>query len=282
MIRVVFNQKGGVGKTSISCNLAGTLAKQGHRVLLIDLDSQSNGSQYILGHEFNHDLKTVYDFFSSTVTSQIFRDVIRECVHPSPYKNLWVIPSSKGLVDIQAKLESRYKVFKLKKALETLISQRNFTQVIIDTPPALNFFSMSALIAAQRVLVPFDCDRFSEDAIDYVEKIVHEIREDHNPDLELEGIIINQFQNKANLPKQLVSNLIKKGYPVLKPYIPSSVIVRESHQAQKPLCYYKPSHKISEIFTQLGKKIAPKNNTTEKKKTLKKYRKTSSPSDIFL
>ncbi len=282
MIRVVFNQKGGVGKTSISCNLAGSLAKQGHRVLLIDLDSQSNGSQYLMGHDFNQDLKTIYDFFSATVATHVFRDVLRECVHPSPYNNLWIIPSSKGLVDIQAKLESRYKVFKLKKALDTLISQRNFTQVIIDTPPALNFFSMSALIAAQQVLVPFDCDRFSEDAIDYVEKIIGEIREDYNPDLQLEGIVINQFQNQANLPKELVSNLIKKGYPVLKPYIPSSVIVRESHQVQRPLCYYKPSHKISEMFSQLAKKLAPQKKTVATRKPLKKNRKTPSSSDLSL
>ena len=106
--------------------------------------------------------------------------------------------------------------------------------------------------------------------------------EDYNPDLQLEGIVINQFQNQANLPKELVSNLINKGYPVLKPYIPSSVIVRESHQVQKPLCYYKPSHKISEMFSQLAKKLAPQKKTVATRKPLKKNRKTPSSSDLSL
>ena len=181
----------------------------------------------MLGKEFNDpELETIYDFFN-TSTLNPFKGSLRDCVHLSRYPNLSVIPASKALMDIQSRLESKYKVFKLKKALDELIESRGFEEVFIDTPPALNFYSTSALIASHSILIPFDCDAFSSDAIDYVIQIINEIKEDHNPQLEMEGIIINQFQKNTNMSIEMVEGLKRKKYKILTPYLKHSTIMKE-------------------------------------------------------
>src|SRR5690606_9235454 len=99
------------------------------------------------------------------------------------------------LEELQGKLESRYKIFKLREALESLAGE--FDRIWIDTPPALNFYTRSALIAAQRCLIPFDCDEFSRRALYSLIESVGEIRADHNAELEIAGIVVNQFQPRA-------------------------------------------------------------------------------------
>lgn len=252
MRRVIFNQKGGVGKTSITCNLAAAFAKKGHKVLVIDLDAQANSSQYLLGQQFNHNLKNIAHFFESTLSFRLFKDSLAETIHGTEFASLYVIPASKELSDLQAKLESRYKVMKLSQALEVVASLHSFDQVLIDTPPALNFYSMSALLAADKVLIPFDCDEFSAQAIDQVVATVSEVKEDYRPNLEVEGIIINHFQSQARLPKSTIDSILQKGYPVLTPYLSSSVILKESHFHRKPLAYFRSGHKLTKEYEQLA------------------------------
>jgi len=126
-----------------------------------------------------------------------------------------------------------------------------YDDVILDTPPAFNFFSLSALIAAETVLIPFDCDEFSRDALFELLQNVEEVRDDHNSSLLFEGVVINQFQARANYPKRAVAELREAGVPVLEPFISMSVKVRESHSAKKPLVLMEPRHKISQEFVSL-------------------------------
>ncbi|NRA44232.1 MAG: ParA family protein [Oligoflexales bacterium] len=264
MIRVVFNQKGGVGKTSITCNLAASLAYIGKKVLVIDLDSQCNSSQYLLGDAYIDCKRTVADFFESTVKLNIFGNSLREAVQKTKYENLWLIPSSSNLADLQTKLESKYKIFKLKQALTELIDARAYDEVLIDTPPALNFYSMSSLISADRVLIPFDCDAFSAHAILQVMDTVEEVAADHQPNLKVEGIIINHFQAQAKLPREAIDSLLAKDFPILTPYLSSSILMKESHGKNKPLVFMKPNHKLSQEFLDLAKKLV---HTGKSKKT---------------
>jgi chromosome partitioning protein len=252
MKRVIFNQKGGVGKTSLTCNLAAAVSQLGRKVLVIDLDSQANATQYLLGREANEVARSIADFFSSTLSFKLFKDTLKECVYSTPHENLWIIPSEGSLSELQPKLEARYKIFKLREALDTLIETEGFTDVFIDTPPALNFYTMSALIASDKVLIPFDCDAFSADALNKVMAVVQEVSSDHQPKLEIEGIIINQFQSQAKLPGEGVAALLQKGYKVLTPYLSSSIAMRESHAAHIPLVIFKPKHKLSEEFIALA------------------------------
>jgi chromosome partitioning protein len=252
MRRVVFNQKGGVGKTSITCNIAAAFAAAGMKTLVVDLDAQGNTSHYLLC-EGAIGGRTVTDFFESTVsTLKLFGQSLGDCLYRSDYKNLWVIPADARLAEIQPKLEARYKIFKLSQALDDLIAEHKFDAVFIDTPPALNFYSMSALMASDRVLVPFDCDAFSASAVQHVAEIVQEVALDHRPQLAIEGIIINHFQAQANHHKNAIESIGKLGFPLLQPYLSPSVVMRESHAARVPLVYYKPAHKLSQEFKALA------------------------------
>lgn len=255
MKRAVFNQKGGVGKTSITCNLAAAMAKLGRKVLVVDLDSQANTSKYLLGDRMDRVQATIVDFFNSTLSFRLFQDSLMDTIYETEYPGLFLIPAHDSLKELQPKLEGRYKIFKLCEAIDVAREKLGFDEVLFDTPPALNFYSMSSLLAADRVLIPFDCDAFSEDAVDQVMTAVAEVSQDHRPDLKVEGVVINHFQSQAKLPKTTIERLIKKGLPVLEPYLTSSVIMRESHSEGTPLPFYKPSHKLTLEFMALAQKL---------------------------
>ena len=241
MRRVVFNQKGGVGKSTISCNLAAMSAVSGLRTLVIDLDPQGNSSHYLLGSGAEAASGAV-EFFSQMLEFTFQEKNLSAFIHPTPFENLEIMPSRPELEDLQAKLESRYKIYKLRDALNRL---QDFDAVYIDTPPAMGFFTRSALIAADACLIPFDCDTFSRQALYTLLANAQEIRQDHNRHLRIEGIIVNQFQASANLPQKLVDELKEEGLPVLETYLSSSVKVRESHEAAKPLIHLAPQHKLT-------------------------------------
>jgi len=240
---VVFNQKGGVGKSTITCNLAAISAYQGLRTLVIDLDPQGNSTSYLLGSTASDDQPSVAGFFEHSL-SYSFRSVTpTEFVVETPFENLHLMPSNPALNELQVKLESRQKIYKLREALQQL--GESYDRIYIDTAPALNFFTRAALIGASGCLIPFDCDSFSRQALYALLENVQEIRADHNPNLQVEGIVVNQFQSRANLPQRMVAELIDEGLPVLQPYLPSSVKIRESHEQAMPMIYLDPSHKIT-------------------------------------
>lgn len=251
MRRVVFNQKGGVGKSTITCNLAAISATRGKKTLVIDLDLQGNSTHYLLGEQGKSMQPTLADFFEQMLGFSLFKDKSKppqSFIHATPFENLDIMPASINLDMLQGKLEAKHKIYKLRDALNEL---KDYEAVYIDTPPALNFYSQAALIAANRCLIPFDCDDFSRRALYTLSENIKEIQQDHNENLRIEGIIVNQFQSRAKLPNQLVQELIAEGLPVLQTRISNSIKVRESHQAASPLIYFAPEHKITEAFIQL-------------------------------
>ena len=251
---VVFNQKGGVGKSTITCNLAAISASQGLNTLVIDLDPQGNSTSYLLGDSARDGQPNVAGFFEHSL-SYSFRPVPpTEFIVPTPHENLHVMPSSPALSELQTKLESRQKIYKLREALQKL--GETYDRIYIDTPPALNFFTRSALIGASGCLIPFDCDEFSRKALYTLMDNVQEIRADHNPDLAVKGIVVNQFQPRANLPQRMVNELIEEGLPVLTPYLSSSVRIRESHEQSLPMIYLDTNHKLTLALVELHEELA--------------------------
>jgi chromosome partitioning protein len=245
----VFNQKGGVGKSSIACNLAAISAAKGRPTLVIDLDPQGNSTHYLSGQPAQELDGSMFDFFEQSLTLGGGRKSLADLVHPTPFENLYVLAAHPELESLEAKLESRYKIYKLKEALEGL--NEVYPEIWIDTPPALNFFSRSALIAAERCLIPFDCDAFSRQALYSLQDAVDELKADHNEGLEIEGIVVNQFNAQARLPRQLIDELMAEGHPVLPVHLTTSVKMRESHQVSKPLNHYAPKHKLTQQFCDL-------------------------------
>src|SRR5215472_927285 len=142
MRRVVFNQKGGVGKSTIVCNLAAISASEGLRTLVIDLDAQGNSSQYLLGAQAGEASPTAANFFEASLTYSFKPVDLSSYIHATPFENLDVMPAHPDLDALHGKLESRYKIFKLRDALVEL--EAIYDAIYIDTPPALNFYTRSA------------------------------------------------------------------------------------------------------------------------------------------
>ncbi|TKB25665.1 ParA family protein [Desulfopila sp. IMCC35006] len=269
--RVIFNKKGGVGKTTITCNLAAISASSGQKTIVVDLDPQANASQYLLRDRYNEikeQGRTIFDFFKASLDGgSIFefnpffshlsspRPEPESFIHQTRFDNLYVIPSHSGLADLEAQLVSKHKIYKLKEMLEKI---SGFEAVFIDTPPAMNFFSQSALIAASRCLIPFDCDAFSKDAIFDVGKHIGDIQRDHNNALIVEGIIVNQFMARAAYPKKIVDELKADGLPILATKISSSVKIRESHHESTPMIFLSPGHKLTQEYQALYDEISRK------------------------
>ena len=254
MRRVVFNQKGGVGKSSIACNLAAVSAAEGYRTLLVDLDAQGNSTHYLTGLTGDDVPMGIADFFKQSLSGGPFARKGKVDIYETPFDNLHVVTATAELADLQPKLEAKHKINKLRKLLDELAE--DYDRIYLDTPPALNFYTVSALIAADRCLIPFDCDSFSRQALYGLLREIEELKEDHNEDLEVEGIVVNQFQGRSKLPARIVDELRKEGHPVLEQTIGSSVIVKESHERHKPLISLDGGHRITKEYVALFDALA--------------------------
>jgi chromosome partitioning protein len=276
--RVVFNQKGGVGKSSITVNLAAISAYQGLKTLVIDLDPQANSSQYLLGDDATYSVDkpalepNIENYFEEVLGATQSKagllgnaigsllknrsKGLESYVHQTPFKQLDVIPASPSLGALAHALEAKHKIYKLRDALKLL--EGKYDRLYIDTPPAFNFFTLSALIAADRVLIPFDCDVFSKRALQSLIENVIETQDDHNDQLEIEGIVVNQYQAQAKLPREVVQQLKDEGLPVLENMLPPSVLMKESHHQNQPLIYLAKDHKLTQAYLSLFNEIEQK------------------------
>jgi chromosome partitioning protein len=246
-LRVVFNQKGGVGKTTIAVNLAALAAQRGRRTLLIDSDPQANSTSYLLGPD-SAPRATLAGFYEASLGINLFRQSLTEYTTTvTGVPGLHLVAAERGLEELRTKLENKYKIFKLRDGLKNT----TYDEVWFDPPPANDFFSLACLVAAQEIVIPIDCDAFSLRAAEDVLNTFREVKQDLNPSLELVGAVVNQYQRSTRHAGEILSELERMGIRILEPYLPQSIKVRESHSRAVPLVAAEPRHAASQAFSAL-------------------------------
>lgn len=249
MVKViaVANQKGGVGKTTTSVNLAACLAALNRKVLLVDSDPQGNATS---GYGFDRrDLKKcVYD---AIINETPMEEII---VHTS-YENLDVLPAKIQLAGAEIELVSMInREGRLKNALERV--KHNYDYVIIDCPPSLGLLTINGLTAASSVLVPIQCEFYALEGVTMLMNTIQLVQRNLNPALKLEGIVMTMFDSRTNLSQDVV-NEVQKYFKskVYNTVIPRNVRLSEAPSHGKPVIYYDGKSKGAQVYMDLAREV---------------------------
>jgi len=253
-IIAVANQKGGVGKTTTSINLAAALAELGKKVLLIDLDPQGNASTG-LGISPEDRQLTTYDLLVGDVD-------VRGAAIESDVPNLFIVPATTDLSSADIELISNEKrSFLLRDSLRDIAVDRlNLDYILIDCPPSLNILTVNALVAAHSVLVPLQSEFYALEGLSQLMLTVRSIRETGNPDLRIEGIALTMYDSRNNLSHQVEQDAREHlGDLVFKTIIPRNVRLSEAPSYAMPVLMYDSTSKGSDAYRQLAKEVVLRN-----------------------
>ena len=232
-IIAIANQKGGVGKTTTSINLAACLANTRTRVLLVDLDSQGNATSG-LGIDKNTLEKDMYD-------------VLIHGIH--------MAPATMNLAGAEIELiEKKNRALSLKKQLDKV--KESYDYVLIDCPPSLSLLTINALTAADSVLIPIQCEFYALEGVTQLIQTVDRIRETSNPNLSVEGIVMTMADTRTNLSNDVVT-AVHEHFPDLlyKTMIPRSVRLGEAPSYGEPIIAYDPKCKASDAYRALSREV---------------------------
>ena len=246
-IIAVANQKGGVGKTTTAVNLAACLATAGHPTLLVDCDSQANATAAI-GFTKDPSRRTLYHVL-------ILNEPFDRIIQKSQVDRLDVIPADKNLAGAAVELvNAENREHKLKAALETLDQKYEF--IMVDCPPALDLLTLNALVAADAVLVPIQCEYLALEGVSELLDTLMRIRRTLNPSLEVEGILLTMYDERTSLSRQVATDLRSFfGTQVFQSVIPRNVRLAEAPSFGKPIIFYDIHSKGAEGYTQLAQEV---------------------------
>ncbi len=247
----IFNQKGGVGKTTTNVNLCAALALRGKSVLSIDIDPQGNSTSGF-GINKNELEYTIYDVLIEDYD-------INKIIYKTDIDNLYIIPANIQLAG--AEIELTKTQYREKTLLEKIhLIDKSFDFIIIDCPPSLGLLSLNALTASQRVLIPIQCEYYSLEGVSQLMDTIKLVRKNLNPKLEIEGVVLNMFDGRTNLSVQVVEE-VKKYFKdkVYRTVIPRSVRLAEAPSFGQPIMIYDEKSKGSEAYYSLSDEII-KNN----------------------
>lgn len=243
----IANQKGGVGKTTTAISLGAALAKQDMWTLVIDCDPQANTTGG-LGYPRDPARRSIYHALMHDVP---MKDVVLKCA----LEGLHLVPSEKNLVGAPVELvEQPEREQVLRKKLSGIRDQFNY--ILLDCPPALDLLTLNALVAADTVIVPVQCEYFALEGVSELIDTLIRIRRSHNPRLAVEGILLTMYDDRTNLSHQVRDDLRDFfGEQVFSTVIPRNVRLAEAPSFGKPIFLYDPDCKGASSYLELAKEV---------------------------
>ena len=246
-IIAVANQKGGVGKTTTTINLAAALAEIGKLILIIDLDPQGNSSTG-LGIQNDRRKFTTFELLLEDVD-------LDSIILETDVENLFIVPATVDLSSADIELYTdEQRVFKLREALnKPSMKKFGFDFILIDCPPSLNLLTINAMVASNSVLIPLQSEFFALEGLSQLMLTIREVRATANEDLRIEGVVLTMFDSRNNLSVLIEEDARENlGELVFKSKIPRNVRVSEAPSHSKPVLSYDPTSKGAQAYRDLA------------------------------
>lgn len=243
----VSNQKGGVGKTTTTVNLAAFLGLAGKKVLIVDIDPQANAG-FGVGVNVEELGNTIYEVLIGEID-------ISDAVYKTEYENLDIVPSNIHLSGAQVDMmELDNKEFMMKKALDTIKDYYDY--ILVDCPPSLGLLTLNALVAADTVLIPLQCEYYALEGLSQLLKIINMVQENINKQLALEGVVLTMYDSRTKLSQHVVNDVNEYFKDkVFKTVIPRNVKLSEAPSFGKPIGEYDANCIGSETYKNLADEV---------------------------